>query len=110
MKSINSIGIRNWIHWVQEHKGLKFIFKNCPVCIVEQINNVNGFLPSQATVESFYVPFYSEDTGEEKHILYSLNKDFQLGKTPKIKTIKDSEGHMMELDVYPQKYFKFLTK
>lgn len=110
VKSINSIGIRNWISWINSNPGVKFTFSNCPVCIVEQINNVKGFIPHGSVIESFYVPYYSEENGEEKHELYVLNKDFQMGKNPVIKKIKDSAGNNMDLDIYPQKYFKFIMK
>lgn len=110
VKSINSIGIRNWIHWIATNPGVKFAFLNCPVCIVEQINNVKGFAPATTIVESFFVPYYSEETGEEKQELYVLGKDFKVGAAPTIKNIKDSTGKKMELDIYPQKYFKFISK
>lgn len=110
VKSINSIGIRNWISWISSNPGVKFVFINCPVCVVEQINNVKGFAPAGTIIESFFVPYYSEETGEEKHELYVLDKDFKMGTAPVIKNIKDSSGKKMELDTYPQKYFKFVLK
>ncbi|MCK6596894.1 MAG: hypothetical protein L6Q37_00905 [Bdellovibrionaceae bacterium] len=108
VSSINSVGIRNWILWLENHVGVKFIFINCPVCIVEQINNVKGFLPKEAVVESFFLPFYSNSTGEEKLVLCTLYKEFQMGKPPKIPDVFDSEGNLMECDVYTKKYFKFI--
>lgn len=110
VKSINSVGIRNWIQWISDVPGVKFTFQKCPVCIIEQINNVKGFATPTTIIESFFVPYYSEDTGEEKHELYLLGKDFQMGSAPNIKVLKDSTGKKMELDVYPQKYFKFILK
>lgn len=108
--TVNSMGIRYWITWLHNSPGIVFHFKNCPVCIVDQINNVSDFMPSGTTVESFFVPYYSEFTGEEKHELYVLKQDFQRGQIPKVKSILDSQGNAMEIDVYPQKYFKFLLK
>lgn len=110
IKSINSIGIRNWIQWISTNPGVKFTFQNCPVCIVEQINNVKGFAPTGTIIESFFVPYYSEDTGEEKLELYIQGKDYKMGSIPTIKLIKDSTGKKMDLDIYPQKYFKFVLK
>ena len=109
VSSINSIGIRFWISWLHRNPGIVYHFKNCPVCIVEQINNVRDFMPLGTTIESFFVPYYSEFTGEEKHELYVQKTDFQQGKSPLIKPITDSEGNSMEVDIYPQKYFKFLS-
>lgn len=108
--SINSMGIRNWILWINSNPKVKYTFTNCPVCIIEQINAVKGFIPSKSIIESFDVPYFSESTGEEKHVLYELKKDFRPGKNPTIKSVKDSTGMKMELDVAPQKYFKFLVK
>lgn len=108
--TINSVGIRYWILWIHSNPGVVFHFRNCPVCIVDQINNVSDFMPSGTTVESFFVPYYSEHTGEEKHELYFEKKDFSRGKPPKIKELVDSQGNKMEIDIYPQKYFKFLIR
>ena len=110
IKSINSIGVRNWIQWLSSAPGVKFTFQKCPVCVIEQVNNVKGFAPLSTVIESFFVPYYSEETGEEKHELYLLDRDYKMGSTPNIKVIKDSTGRKMELDVYPQKYFKFILK
>lgn len=108
--TINSMGIRYWIAWIHNNPGVVFHFKNCPVCIVDQINNISDFMPSGTTVESFFVPYYSEFTGEEIHDLYVLKRDFQSGKVVKAKELMDSQGNKLEIDVYPQKYFKFLLK
>lgn len=108
--TINSMGIRYWISWLHSNPGVLFYFRNCPVCIVDQINNVSDFMPSGTTVESFFVPYYSEHTGEEKHELYVLKRDYQRGQIAKVKEILDSQGNKMEIDIYPQKYFKFLMK
>lgn len=108
--TINSMGIRYWISWLHNNPGIAFHFKNCPVCIVDQINNVSDFMPSGTTVESFFVPYFSEFTGEEKQELYVLKRDFVRGQPAKVKEITDSQGNKMEIDVYPQKYFKFLMK
>lgn len=110
VKSINSIGIRFWIKWIHSNPGVAFHFKNCPVCIVNQINNVSEFMPSGTTIESFFVPYYSDFTGEEIHELYVENRDYQRGQVVKIKEITDSAGNPMEVDIYAQKYFKFLSK
>lgn len=108
--TINSLGIRFWIAWIHKNPGVVFHFRNVPVCIVDQINNVSDFMPSGTTIESFFVPHYSEQTGEEKHELYVDKKDFHRGKIPDAKYLVDSQGNQMEIDVYPQKYFKFLLR
>lgn len=108
--SINSLGIRYWIQWLRTYTGSSFVFQNCPQCIIDQINAVADFMPQRCVVESFYVPYFSEATGEERKVLYKINEDYKPGLVPKIKTEMDSEGKEMLLDIYPQKYFRFIEK
>jgi len=107
--NINSLGVRHWIQWVRTYPSSRFVLRHCPQCIVDQMNAVSDFIPARTTVESFYAPYYSENTGEEKKILYKNNVDYNISKAPEVKNITDSQGEKMEMDVHPNKYFKFLT-
>jgi hypothetical protein len=109
--SINSCGIREWIKWVRTAPpGTAIIYRKCPKVIVDQINMVSGFLPETGKVESFYVPYYSEATGNEKMILFSEGVQFKNGEIYPPTDIKDDSGEPMEMDVIEAKYFKFLQK
>lgn len=111
--SINSCGIREWIKWVRTAPtDAKISFRHCPKVIVDQINMVAGFLPENATVESFYVPYYSEESGSEKMVLYTKGKEFsESGELNFPASVKcDESGKDMEIDVIEAKYFKFLKK
>ena len=111
INSINSCGIREWIKWVKEIPATATIsYKNCPKVIIDQINMVVGFLPENASVESFYVPYYCESSGSEKMVLFEKGKEFDGGeiKEPEIKC--DETGDEMEMDVIESKYFGFLKK
>ena len=110
LKSINSCGIRDWIKWMGTAGSAQVRYHECPKIIVDQINMVQGFLPAQGKVMSFYVPFYSDDSGTEKNVLFTHSKEFTdqgLGTVPEI---KDESGNAMEMDVVEAKYFKFLKK
>lgn len=110
LKSINSCGIREWIKWVGTAAEAQIVYSKCPKVIVDQINMVEGFLPSNAKVESFFVPYYNDDSGSEKNILFSHGKEFtDSGVTPP-SAVKDEEGNDMEMDVIEAKYFKFIQK
>lgn len=110
VKSINSCGIREWIKWISTAGGATIQYQQCPKVIVDQINMVQGFLPQQGQVSSFYVPYYSEETDEEKSILFTNGKEFnELGLLQK-PTVNDSKGNAMDMDVIESKYFKFLKK
>lgn len=112
VSAINSCGIREWINWIRTApSGSQIIYKNCPKVIVDQINMVAGFLPDNAKVESFYVPYYCESSGNEKMVLFTEGKEFKDGEVFPPEDIKDDEtGEFMEMDVIEAKYFKFLNR
>lgn len=109
--AINSCGIREWIKWIRTAPGnAAVVYKNCPKVIVDQINMVTGFLPDNGKVESFYVPYYSDASGDEKMILFKEGAEFKGGDINPPSEVKDSSGEVMEMDVIEAKYFKFLKK
>jgi hypothetical protein len=110
--AINSCGIREWIKWIRSApENVRFTYQKCPKVIVDQINMVSGFLPANATVESFYVPYYSDSSGTEKMVLFQKGVHFDAGKvTPPEEVKDDSSGELMEMDVIESKYFKFLNR
>ena len=57
---------------------------------------------------SFYVPYFCEDTGEEKNFLFEKGVQFGDGKLKVEDEIQDA-GKVFELDVIASKYFKFLS-
>lgn len=110
LRSINSCGIREWIKWMGSTEGSAVSLKNCPKVIVDQINMVDGFLPTGAKVESFFVPYYNDDTGSEKNILFRYGTEYTDGSVNPPEVVKDDLGNEMEMDVIESKYFKFLKK
>jgi hypothetical protein len=108
VKSINSCGIREWIKWVGSAGAVPVQYLECPKIIVDQINMVQGFLPATGKVLSFYVPFYNDDSGEEKSVLFTLGKEYADKGGIQPPEVKDSQGQPMEMDVVEAKYFKFL--
>lgn len=110
LKSINSCGIREWIKWMGDAAGAEITFSHCPKVIVDQINMVDGFLPASGKVTSFYVPYYNDDSGSEKNVLFQYGKEFTDGSVSAPASVKDEEGNEMEMDVIESKYFKFIKK
>jgi hypothetical protein len=110
VKSINSCGIREWIKWIGGASGTKVVYHECPKIIVDQINMVQGFLPANAKVQSFFVPYYNDDSGSEKNILFRRGAEFDEGAVNPPQGIKDDQGNPMEMDVVESKYFKFIKK
>ena len=110
IKSINSCGIREWIKWMGTASGAAITFENCPKVIVDQINMVDGFLPATGKVKSFQVPYYNDDSGSEKNVLFRYGTEFDDSSVNPPASVKDEEGNEMEMDVIESKYFKFLKK
>lgn len=110
LKSINSCGIREWIKWMSTAPTANITFNQCPKVIVDQINMVDGFLPTNAKVQSFYVPYYNDESGSEKNILFRLGTEFTETAVSPPADVKDEEGNSMEMDVIESKYFKFIKK
>lgn len=110
VKSINSCGIREWIKWVGTAGSAEIHYHQCPKMIVDQINMVQGFLPASGKVMSFYVPYFNEESGSEKNILFTYGKEYSEGGIKAPAEVKDDEGNPMEMDVVEAKYFKFLKK
>ncbi len=108
IKSINSCGIREWIKWIGANSTAKVVYAKCPKVIVDQMNMVDGFLPAFAKVESFYVPYYHEDSGSEKNILFRYGVEFKEGQIQPPTEVKDESGNPMEMDIIESKYFKFI--
>lgn len=110
VKSINSCGIREWIKWLGTNSKAKMTYINCPKIIVDQINMVDGFLPQNGKVLSFYVPYYNDDSGTEKNVLFRHGTEFTESAVTPPEKVVDETGNAMEMDVIESKYFKFLGK
>ncbi|NCN95456.1 MAG: hypothetical protein GW917_01910 [Bdellovibrionales bacterium] len=110
VSAINSVGIREWIKWSKTLASVPLIqIDNCPKVVVDQVNMVAGFLPPNAKMESFFVPYYSDDSGEEMMVLFKKGEHFDESGVRPPEGLKDSEGNEMEIDVIEAKYFKFLN-
>jgi DNA-binding response OmpR family regulator len=75
---INSIGIRSWILWFKqlESQGVQhFEFDNLRPPILQQTSFVQGFIPKNSVVNSFFLYYWCETLQEEKEfkIVYGKN-------------------------------------
>jgi hypothetical protein len=106
LTSINSCGIREWLLYLSKlEKNVTITYEKCPAFLIEQINTVEGLLPVNAQVESFYCPYYSESTDKEFQKLYNVS-DILEGKAPKL----EIDGVIYEFDSVEIQFFKFLNK
>ena len=104
---INSCGIREWIAFLDKlDDDARVFYYKCPQVIIEQMNLVHGFIRKNYRVESFYAPYYCQDTDTEKKILLNV-QDIKNGKAP---SIKNDHGVEMEFDALEEQYFEFLSQ
>lgn len=102
---INSCGVREWISLLSQlPKDAHIIYRHCPQVMVEQMNMVQGFLPDQASIESFYAPYFDADQDQEVKVLLTL-AEVKNGKAP-IK--KNAQGNDLEFDALEAQYFNFI--
>lgn len=106
--SLNSCGVREWMTWMSHASEASVRLHGCPRVIVDQINMIHGFLPANSRVHSFFVRYYSEATEEETDILFEYGKHFTEGSVSPPAQVQDSKGNLMELDILPDKYFRFI--
>jgi hypothetical protein len=108
IKVINSTGIRKWISWIKLQMDKTIVLAHCPRIFIDQLNMVAGFLPNGAKVQTFYVPYYSDSTGSEKNVIFQVGKEVIDGQVKHFPQVTGEDGKEMQLDVHPEKYFKFL--
>jgi hypothetical protein len=110
VKGINSVGTRSWCMWVKQMTSPTLVFlEECPMLFVKSFNQVLGSLTMNMTVNSFVVPYYSEDSDERKLVVFRLGTEFNSAGQIKFPVVLDSKGKAMEPDVLDQ-YFSFLKK
>ena len=115
---INSIGIKLWIQWVTPlAKSAQLEFRRCPKSIIFQINMVKDFLPTTASVASFYLPLFCENCDKEASVLLAVASDIKVsGEDVSVtadlaKAIGCTESAcQVEIDVIEKKYFRFLIR
>ena len=118
IKTINSVGIREWLNWIKPISSSAVIqLMRCPKALVFQFNMVEGFLPANARVSSFYVPFFCEKCDKEENALFTVGKEVMVsGGEIKVSYDKKVIGYCkecdceMEMDVTEAKYFQFLKR
>jgi hypothetical protein len=110
--TINSCGVREWVKWIDSiPKGTTIQYRNVPSAIIDQMNMIFGFLPENARVDSFFVPYYCESCLLVTPLLINIQKDTDVTNLKIEDTISCQKcSKPAELDVLGAKYFKFLKK
>ena len=110
IRTINSCGVREWISWITKLK-ITPVYTNCPQSVVMQFNMVKEFLGNNSRVESFQIPAYCENCGEQKVFLLNSGKEFKPGERLDFNlTLCEKEGCNLESDVDFESYFYFIEE
>lgn len=115
---INSVGIRSWMIWFNANaRGKNLTFRSCPSIVVNQFNLVMEFLPSDARVESIFVPYYCENCDHQDAIILKEGSGFRFATADApaqthlpVNTPCPRCGETMEPDINLQSYFGFLKR
>jgi hypothetical protein len=107
---INSIGLRKFHSWlVQMKPSSRITLEGCPICVTNLFGNLTIFQTLKIEVVSFFVPFFSPATNEEKFVLFRLGHEFSADGTLSIPEVVDSKGEAMEMDADERTYKRFIT-
>lgn len=119
LTSINSVGVREWVDLMTSVPSEAAVdFVDCPRPFVDQMNILVGFVPRQARVRSFAVPYYCDSCQQEEAVYFSEGKEYCLASKKgnqkselfPLKPVACSKcQHIMHIDILESKYFSFLA-
>ena len=118
LKFINSGGIKNWVNFtkhLEKFDDTTVVYKNCHRIMIDQINLIDGLLPKNASVLSLYIPVFCkkcEKTYEVFQLTNQLDNNFSsiLSKVNPSNCQSSGTCKQLELDIFPEFYFKFLKR
>lgn len=110
LMSINSSGVREWILMMRKMKSASILLYECPKIFIDQANMVKGVVTENVRIMSFYVPYYNDENGTEKNVLFVFNKHYTHEKLLPLPDVTDENGSPMIMDVIETKYFKFIRE
>ena len=110
LMSINSSGVREWILLMRKMKATSILLYECPKIFIDQANMVKGVVTENVQIMSFYVPYYNDENGTEKNVLFVFNKHYTQDKLLPLPEVTDENGGPMVMDVIEAKYFKFIKE
>ncbi len=107
INQFNSVGIREWIHFISDMKkrGI-LIFQECSVAIIDQINMIPDSL-GNGKVESFFAPYYCECGKETNKLIITKDHINELKRLVAPKFTCEC-GQTLEFDALEESYFQFV--
>lgn len=115
---VNSFGMHKWIQWMRAlPPETEYAFRHCHRKVIDMMNSVDGFLPVNAVVDSFYMPYNCAECDGEDELLLTRGKDF-IESTPRQKSRLLYPNQLncpqcrqsMEVAVLEDIYLRFLNR
>ncbi len=74
---INSMGLHKWSKWMLSFDSRQqFVLRNLRPDVVSKLNRIEGLLPPERTIESFYIVYECENCGHEEEQLLRRGKEY----------------------------------
>lgn len=104
----NSMGVREWIRWIQGLSKSVLVIRRASVAAIDQMNMIPEAMGS-GQVESFWAPYYCSCQDEESNILLQVSDHLEsLSRSKAPEAICPKCGSRMEFDAVEESYFAFL--
>ncbi len=105
---INSLGVREWVEFLQKAPIQGYEFHACSIPFVIQASLVEDFV-GRGTITSFFAPYHCEECDmQEERLLQSATILASESLSPPMFTCPSCEGEL-EFDDIPRRYFAFLA-
>jgi hypothetical protein len=116
LEVLTPVGATAWSHWMRAFdERQQFVFRFLHERVVRVFSQINGFLPRESTIESFYVPYQCESCNHEDELLARRGKEYieAVGGHPARLNMPATLNcqhckNQMNLGVWESKYFRFL--
>jgi hypothetical protein len=118
IRAVLSFGIKKWIQFIsvfEKMDDIEIVFKDCPKPIIDQVNLVVGFLPSNGKIESLFVPVFCNQCERSFKVLKKVDdlktnfnsviSDMDTKDCDKFPACKEE----YELEINTHSYLKFLN-
>jgi serine/threonine protein kinase len=109
VRSVTSFGVKEWLAAIRQVPPSAYVcFVNARPSVAMQFNLVVGFAGNGELV-SLYAPFACPSTGEERHVLLDLRKDYPLIASRALPEPDCHPGEKAEFDDIFETYFSYVT-
>ena len=113
LRGITSVGTRAWLLWLKMLGAagfFRFELENLHPQILMQASSVPGFIPTNGSINSFYLMYWCPATNEEREFKFVRGKDYatdQMRIPEEIEATQSGKTQIYELDNSVERHLKF---